>query len=203
MFRPIIVYPARQADWPEATEWLAHVWDVRDRDALLGVMLWLGAQGERQRWDIEARELLNMDNAQRMEWQRSVVNESPYAPVLTKFVTQGEPLEWAAWDWLRLVELAWAGACCGWLSQEEADDLAGHAADLMSRRYHDWYAVLNAYERGQSLFDGIDRRGKTPSERHQLLLHSAHSPWMCPPGELLDNATRKACLLYTSDAADE
>lgn len=192
LFRPIIVYPASRTDWPDAAEWLAHVWNVHDRDALLGVMLWLGAQGERQRWDIEARELLSMDNAQRMEWQRSVMEESPYAPVLNKFVSQGEPLEWAAWDWLRIVELAWAGACCGLLSQEEADDLAGHAADLISRRYHDWYAVLNAYGRGQSLFDGIDRRGKTPSERHQLLLHSAHSPWKRPPGELLDEPTRKA-----------
>lgn len=136
-----------------------HIWQVYDREQLLEVMLWLSAQGERQRWDIEARELLTMDRAQRQEWQRGAVKDAPYAPVLTAFVNQGEPLEWAAWDWLRLVELAWAGACCGWLSQAEADDLAAHAADLMGRRYHDWHAVPKAYMRGQSLFEGVDRRG--------------------------------------------
>lgn len=192
LFRPVVSYPASAADWPDASEWLGHIWQVYDREQLLEVMLWLSAQGERQRWDIEARELLTMDRAQRQEWQRGAVKDAPYAPVLTAFVNQGEPLEWAAWDWLRLVELAWAGACCGWLSQAEADDLAAHAADLMGRRYHDWHAVLKAYMRGQSLFEGVDRRGMTPSARHKLLMHAAHSPWKHSLGALLDEPTRQA-----------
>ena len=171
LFRPVVSYPASAADWPDASEWLGHIWQVYDREQLLEVMLWLSAQGERQRWDIEARELLTMDRAQRQEWQRGAVNDAPYAPVLTAFVNQGEPLEWAAWDWLRLVELAWAGACCGWLSQTEADDLAAHAADLMGRRYHDWHAVLKAYMRGQSLFEGVDRRGGSLHVRTGACVH--------------------------------
>ncbi|ASK19440.1 DUF1266 domain-containing protein [Halomonas sp. N3-2A] len=192
LFRSVLSYPASAADWPDAPEWLARIWQVHDRDQLLEVMLWLSAQGERQSWDIEARELLTMDHAQRQEWQRGAVADAPYAPVLTTFVSQGEPLEWAAWDWLRLVELAWAGACCGWLSQAEADDLAAHAADLISRRYHDWYAVLKAYMRGQSLFEGVDRRGMTPSTRHKLLTQAPHSPWKCPLSSLLDEPTLSA-----------
>ncbi|AVI62755.1 DUF1266 domain-containing protein [Halomonas sp. GFAJ-1] len=192
LFRPVMSYPANAIDWPDAPEWLERIWQVHDREQLLEVILWLSAQGERQRWDIEARELLTMDNAQRLEWQRNVLEDSPYAPVLNKFVSEGEPLEWAAWDWLRVVELAWAGACCEWLSQDEADALAAHAADLIGRRYHDWYAVLKAYMRGQSLFEGVDRRGMTPNVRHKLLMHASHSPWKHPLGTLLDDITRSA-----------
>ncbi|MGO3698475.1 MULTISPECIES: DUF1266 domain-containing protein [Halomonas] len=192
LFRPVISYPANRADWPEADQWLERIWQINDREQLLEVALWLSAQGERQRWDIEARELLGMDNAQRLAWQQDEIEDSPYAGVLNAFVSQGEPLEWAAWDWLRLVEIAWAGACCGWLSQAEADDLACHAADLMNHRYHDWRAILKAYMRGQSLFEGVDRRDMTPNPHHALLLNAAHSPWACPPSTLLNETSRQA-----------
>ncbi len=91
LFRPVICHPASAADWPEARARMERVWQVYDREQLLEVMLWLSAQGERQRWDIEARELLSMDHAQRQEWQRGVEQESAHAPVLTTFVHQGSP----------------------------------------------------------------------------------------------------------------
>lgn len=192
LLRPVISYPASAADWPDAGTWLAKVWQIHDRAALLTAMLWLSAQGERQRWDIDARQLIEMDRAQRDEWQRSVLPESPHAVVLATFVSQGEPLEWAAWDWLRLAELAWAGVCCGYLSQQEADHFAAHAAELVSLRYHDWQAVLASYVRGLSLFDGMDRRAATPLKRQHVLLHSTHSPWRVAIAELLDDSTRHA-----------
>ncbi|WP_447928436.1 DUF1266 domain-containing protein [Vreelandella sp. EE27] len=188
LFHPVMCYPATPGDWPEARQWLAQIWQVNDRDQLLGVALWLSAQGDRQRWDIEARELPGMDAAQRLEWQRGAQDEFAYAPVLDRFVSQNEPLEWAAWDWLRMVELAWAGACSGLLSQQEADDIAAHGADLITQRYADWSALLAAYRRGQSLFEGIDRRAMTPSAQHTLLLEASCSPWDMKPGALLDPA---------------
>lgn len=192
LFRPLLNYPASKADWPDAVNWLGTAWDIDSRDELLTGLLWLGAQGERQRWDVEARDLLAMDAAQRQEWQRNAQPGSHHASVLCRFVNQGEPLEWAAWDWLRLVELAWAGACSGWLTQAEADAFAAHAAELMQRRYHDWRAVIVAYRRGQSLFDGIDRRAMTPPERETLLLSGSFSPWQVAVDDLLDAETQVA-----------
>jgi len=47
LFRPVVSYPASAADWPDASEWLGHIWQVYDREQLLEVMLCLSAQGER------------------------------------------------------------------------------------------------------------------------------------------------------------
>ncbi len=52
--------------------------------------------------------------------------------------------------------------------------------------------MLKAYLRGQSLFEGVDRRGMTPSPRHKLLMHAPFSPWKQAPSALLDDATRDA-----------
>lgn len=192
LVRPVLCYPASEADWPEAAAWLATAWEISDRATLLTAMLWLSAQGERQRWDIDARLLMEMDPAQRNEWQRSVLPEAPHAVMLASFVAQGEPLEWAAWDWLRLAELAWAGACCGYLSQQEADHFAAHAAELVSHRYHDWRDVVTGYMRGMSLFEGVDRRAATPFPLQDTLLHARHSPWRTGIATLLDAPTRDA-----------
>ncbi|MCP1315868.1 YbeU/YbeR family protein [Halomonas sp. 707D7] len=192
LFHPMMFPPCEHGDWPAARQWFSRTWQVEDREQLVGVILWLSAQGDRQRWDIEARELLDMDPAQRLEWQRGGGDDFAYAAVLEQFVTQQEPLEWASWDWLRMVELAWAGACAGLLDQDDADAIAAHAADLVTQRYADWPALLTAYQRGQSLFDGVDRRAMTPDAHHVLLLEADCSPWQCPLGELLDAPTREA-----------
>ncbi|WP_346797386.1 YbeU/YbeR family protein [Halomonas sp. Bachu 37] len=200
VFQPIVEYPARPEDWPDATGWLHQAWEIQGRDELIRVLLWLASQGERQRWDIEARTLLGLTPEQQIEWLEET-REEPYAPELLAFVRVGEPLEWAAWDWLRLVELAWAGACCGWLSQSEADHFAAHAADLITRRYHDWYAVLQAYQRGRRLFDGQAVPSVDSEER--MLLQASHSPWQQVPDFLLDeavsDASRRAMRAWRSD----
>ncbi|MFG6667908.1 YbeU/YbeR family protein [Halomonas sp. HNIBRBA4712] len=192
LLHPVMCYPATPADWRDAGSWLAKVWQVHDRSELLGVVLWLSAQGDRQRWDIEARELQGMDHAQRKEWQRGADDEFAYAAVLIGFVDQGETFDWAAWDWLRMIELAWAGACCGLLSQEEADDIAAHGADLVSQRYADWTALLSAFRRGQSLFEGVDRRAMTPNDHQVLLLKASCTPWNIAPNVLLEPEVKSA-----------
>ncbi|MDN6179789.1 MAG: DUF1266 domain-containing protein [Halomonas subglaciescola] len=147
----------RKNGWPDAKDWLARAWQIDSREALIDAMLWLGAQGERQRWDIDAAELKAMSVARRRQWeQETPLDEAPYAALLPGWVAAGEPLEWAAWDWLRLAELAWAGESGGYLSDTEAEYFAAHAAELIHTRYTDWRDVLSAYLRGFSLFDGVD-----------------------------------------------
>lgn len=151
--------PTQQDGWPDAGVWLAGAWQVESREALVDAMLWLAAQGERQRWDIDAAALKSMSVAQRRQWtQNNPADDAPFAALLPDWVAAGEQLEWAAWDWLRLAELAWAGACCGYLEEAEADHFAAHAVDLLQTRYAGWHEVLSAYLRGFSLFNGIDCR---------------------------------------------
>lgn len=154
-----IACPTQQGGWPDAGVWLARTWQIESREALVDAMLWLAAQGERQRWDVDAAELKIMNVARRRQWeQETPLDDAPFAALLPGWVASGEPLEWAAWDWLRLAELAWAGAYCGYLDATEADHFAAHAAELLHTRYAGWDEVLAAYLRGFSLFDGMDHR---------------------------------------------
>ncbi|WP_404296637.1 DUF1266 domain-containing protein [Halomonas sp.] len=176
-FAPVMVVPADEQDWSGLTDWLADDWQIRGRDELLRVLLWLGAQGDRQGWDLDATRLLGSDPASRYAWLNNLDHgEQRYGRVLIELVEHGEPLEWAAWDWLRLVDLAWAGACLGWLSGREAIDFALHGADLVLHRYSDWAALARAYQRGRSLFEG---RNLLPAFEAdwRLLRQSPISPW--------------------------
>lgn len=191
LVRPITSYPAQGHTWPDAAQWLHQAWEVDDHDTLVTALLWLSAQGERQRWDIDARMLQAMDETERNAW-REAHQDTPYARPLTAFIAHQEPLDWAAWDWLRMAELAWAGACCGYLTQQDADHFAAHAVDLLSQRYADWKALLNAFVRGFTLFKGEDQQRCGRSSVEQALLTSADSPWAEPFHQLLDNETREA-----------
>lgn len=176
-FSPVVELPAGPHDWQEVEAWLEEAWQIRDRDDLVRGLLWLASQGDRQSWDLDAGRLLEADAATRRQWAEALAGgERDYGRVLLGFLDQGEPLEWAAWDWLRLIDLAWAGACLGWLEPREAREFAHHGADLVLRRYSDWAALARAYQRGRSLFEG---RNLLPSLQADwgLLLHSPVSPW--------------------------
>ncbi|GGY05271.1 hypothetical protein GCM10007160_36030 [Litchfieldella qijiaojingensis] len=189
-FAPVLALPPDETrDWPAVGGWLADVWQVHDRDELIRVMLWLAGQGDRYGWDLDAARLLDQDREVRREWLESLDSAEPYGRVMLEFLNRGEPLEWGAWDWVRLVDLAYAGRCRGWLSEEEAIGFAAHAADLLARRYSDWVALVNAYQRGRSLFEGRD--GMKHVERDWgLLLQSPASPWSRPLHELLHESDR-------------
>lgn len=187
-FAPVLALPAGEHDWAGLAEWLAEDWRVHSREDLLRVLLWLGAQGDRQGWDLDATRLLALDHDARRAWCAGLdADERRYGRTLLAFLEQGEPLEWAAWDWLRLVDLAWAGACLGWLEAEEAEAFALHAADLVQHRYSDWSALARAYQRGRSLFDGRNLLGAFESD-WRLLLQSPLSPWRVPLQGLVDEA---------------
>lgn len=191
-FAPVMALPAdSRSDWPEATAWLGEVWQVRGRDELLRTLLWLAGQGDRYGWDLDAARLIELERTARGEWLEGIGEAQPYGRVMLEFIERGETLEWAAWDWLRLIDLAFAGLCLGWLTESEANAFAGHAADLVTRRYSDWVALVNAYQRGRSLFEGRDTMGQLARD-WGLLLQSPVSPWSKPLHSTLSDDERKA-----------
>ncbi|SFT53980.1 DUF1266 domain-containing protein [Halomonas saccharevitans] len=202
-FSPVLELPAGAHDWQRLEAWLVEAWQIHDRDELLRSLLWLAAQGDRQGWDLDAARLLEADGAARRQWQDALDGvERDYGRVLLGFLDRGEPLEWAAWDWLRLVDLAWAGACLGWLDEQEAQDFAHHGADLLLRRYSDWTALVRGYQRGRSLFEGRNMLPALEAD-WSLLLHSPVSPWKTSlqglvPDELIE-ASRDALRAWRRD----
>ena len=115
-----------------------------------------------------------------------------YGELLLQYLDRGEPLEFAAWDWLRLVDLAFAGLCAGWLSREEGEDFAAHGIDLLVRRYADWQGVARAYQRGRSLFEGVDLTRDTESDWRPLMA-SPLTPLRCELHALLPASQRERC----------
>jgi hypothetical protein len=191
-FAPVVEPTPDAMDWPDAKEWLWQYWQIEDRNGLIQSLLWLAGYGHRQGWDLDAARLLAARSEERQAWLEELSGgEREYGRVLLDFVERGEPLEWAAWDWLRLVDLAWAGACAGWLEVAEAQDFATHGADLVLRRYSDWSALARAYQRGCSLFEGRDRLADMQRDWN-LLLSSPVSPWRTPLQQLLGEAEREA-----------
>ncbi|PWW41240.1 YbeU/YbeR family protein [Chromohalobacter israelensis] len=178
-------------DWPDVHRWLSEVWSIDDRDELIRLLLWLGGQGHRYTWDLDAQRLTAQGETVRRRWQASLGEARDYGHVMLTFLSSGEPLEWAAWDWLRLADLAYAGWNAGWLERHEAETFAAHAGDLLMRRYRDWTTVAKAYQRGRSLFEGVDRRAEFAAD-WSALLNAASSPWQVPLDTLLDAPRRDA-----------
>ncbi|TVU69289.1 MULTISPECIES: YbeU/YbeR family protein [Cobetia] len=113
-----------------------------------------------------------------------------YGELLLNYMDRGEPLEFAAWDWLRLVDLSFAGLCAGWLSREEGEDFAAHGVDLLVRRYADWQGVARAYQRGRGLFEGADLMHDTDSDWRPLV-SSPLTPLRCQLHALLPDHLRE------------
>lgn len=176
-FAPILEAPPDAKDWQGLENWLQDSWQVSGRDELVALLLWLAAQGDRHGWDLMASRLLAQDSDARRRWHAELsAGERGFGKVLLGFIESGEPLDWAGWDWLRLIDLAWAGACIGWLTLEEARNFAVHGADLIVSRYSDWTALSRGYQRGRSLFDGRDQLGELEAD-WMLLMHSPLTPW--------------------------
>ncbi len=198
-FAPVLDVPGSVIDWADLEGWLVEAWQIRGRDDLIRALLWLGAQGDRQGWDLDATRLLTLNDVERHQWRDSLEGaERDYGRVLLGFIDQGEPLEWAAWDWLRLIDLAWSGACLGWLDADEAERFALHGGDLIVRRYSDWSALARAYQRGRSLFEGRNRLSALGSD-WRLLLQSPVSPWRTPLQGLLAPASIEASRQFIRD----
>ncbi|WP_025733805.1 YbeU/YbeR family protein [Carnimonas nigrificans] len=181
---------------------LASQWDVRDRDALVKTLLWLSAQGDRYSWDMDAHDLTQLTSEERLAWRaRRLAEEQakgraadPTEPhrtaLLIEWVEQQQPLEWAAWDWLRLVELACQGVRCGWLSEEEGRGFTVHAVHLMQQRYANWGELAAACQRGRWLLSGPPDEAER--ERWNLLLTARLSPWKRPLTTLIGDSERQA-----------
>ncbi|MFC0267986.1 YbeU/YbeR family protein [Kushneria aurantia] len=178
-FAPMVQVDVTDPERERTAQFLARIWAVGERDELIRMLLWLAGQGHRYGWELEYRRLAAMGREQRMKWRASMHDQSGYAATLQGFVVHAMPNDFAAWDWLRLIDLAWAGRVMGWLDDDEARLFAAHGVDLLSQRYHDWRDVAKAWQRGRSLHEGIDLLEEFEQE-WSLLLDAAASPWQLP-----------------------
>lgn len=165
--------------------------DVDGREELLSSLFWLAGQGHRYGWELDAVRVARQRPEAQLEWLSGLSDQHDYGQVLLGFLADAEPLDWAAWDWFRLVDQAYLGHCAGWLTTEEAERFAGHGIDLLQQRYPDWEAAARAYQRGRSLFEGRDLRAVF-DEEWRGLLSTATSPWAVPLADTLEEESRES-----------
>lgn len=163
--------------------------DIDNRDGLLETFTWLTHQGDRYGWDMDVRRLQREGTDNAGEWLATLGEQRAYGEMLIDWVRRDEPMEWAAWDWLRIVDQAWTGYGAGWLSQQEAEGYAARAVDLIQARYADWESVARAYQRGRSLGEGRDLLADF-SQEWQALLSASSSPWTIALKDVLDEQRR-------------
>ncbi|WP_251976806.1 DUF1266 domain-containing protein [Salinicola avicenniae] len=191
-FGPVLAWPftPTREEQHQRRQLLREEGEVNDREGLLTLLHWLGAQGHRYGWEMDAARLARQRQSETLEWLATLNDQQDYGRVLLRFLADQEPLDWAAWDWLRLVDQAYLGFMAGWLSATEAETFAAHALDLLQQRYADWTAVALAYRRGRSLFEGRDLRATEEVDWERLLGECA-SPWQVPLADCLDEARRE------------
>ncbi|OLO04353.1 DUF1266 domain-containing protein [Salinicola socius] len=165
--------------------------EVNGRDELKSLLFWLAGQGHRYGWEMDAVRVARQGPETRAEWLSGLNDQQDYGRVLLRFLDDQEPSDWAAWDWLRLVDQAYLGYCAGWLSASEAESFAAHAIDLLQQRYADWEAIAQAYQRGRSLFEGRDLRDSFERDWADLL-GAAVTPWKMPLSRILGDEQRQA-----------
>lgn len=194
---PVLVWPlVCEPDERRQRQALLHEQgEVRGRDELLALLFWLGSQGHRYGWDMDAARVARQNAHARLEWLATLNDQQDYGRLLLKFLSDDEPLDWAAWDWLRLVDQAYLGHAAGWLSASEAEMFAAHAVDLLQRRYADWEAVARAYQRGRSLFEGKDLRDAFDLDWEHLLVADT-SPWNVPLADILEETQRRSARAF-------
>ncbi|WP_353979265.1 YbeU/YbeR family protein [Salinicola endophyticus] len=191
-FAPVLCWPFTP-DPDERLGWqrlLREELDVSGRDALLAGLEWLARQGYRYGWDMDAARLGREGPEEAETWLASLGEQREYGQVLVAFLARAEPLEWAAWDWLRLIDQAYLGFGAGWLSAQEAETFAAHGLDLLQQRYADWPAMAHAYQRGRSLFEGRDLCADFEADWGRLL-GTTGSPWQTPLAHSLDDGRRQ------------
>jgi len=175
---------------------------VHGRDELKALLFWLAGQGHRYGWDMDAVRVARQGVEARVEWLSGLHDQQNYGQVLLRFLDEEEPLDWAAWDWLRLIDQAYLGYCAGWLTAPEAEMFAAHAIDLLQQRYADWESVAHAYQRGRSLFEGRDLREAFEGDWGGLFVTS-RSPWETPFSDILGEEQRQAARVFARQQHEE
>lgn len=151
----------RDLFWPDVNQTLADYWQVQDGEDTLQLLYWLAGQGQRYAWQLDDQWLRQASESERENW-RSELPEGMqgYADRLElNLELSDKPMDVAAWDWVRMADLALAGYLAGYLSRTQWRSFALVAVWLLRQRYDSWQALSEAYLWGYELWkiqSGVD-----------------------------------------------
>lgn len=138
--------------WPSVSDDLVQDWQVKDAHAVKQLLYWLAGQGHRYLWQLEHQEIRLMDTEQRQAWcEEQGEADQGYAHLMLTFAEQPH-LDVAAWDWIRMADIALAAYMAAWFDQATYRTFALTSVYLLAQTYTDWSSMRAAYLRGRSLW---------------------------------------------------
>lgn len=149
--------------WPDVEATLNEHWQVHSSQDCKQLLYWLAGQGQRYAWQLDTAWLLQASEPDRALWQAEMPEEQQnYAEALLNLPevllnsTSAEMgtayPDVAAWDWVRMADLALAGYLAGYLSATEGRNFALMAVWLLRSRYASWQAIADSYLLGYKLW---------------------------------------------------
>ncbi|WP_162299639.1 YbeU/YbeR family protein [Marinospirillum perlucidum] len=144
----------RERFWPDVKSTLNTYWQVHTANDCLQLIFWLGGQGQRYAWQLDYQWLRTAEEEDKSNWYRELPEGfEGYAQLLEeKVATGGDELDVAAWDWVRMADLALAGYLAGYLSATQWRSFALVALWLLRSRYSSWEALADSYLLGYQLW---------------------------------------------------
>lgn len=169
----------KQKFWPDVKATLNDYWQVHSAKDCKQLLYWMAGQGQRYAWQLDVIWLQQAKEEDREIWR----NELPegyedYADLVAAF-EPGSRLDVAAWDWVRMADLAFAGYLAGYLSQAEWRTFSLIALWLLRSQYSSWQALAESYLLGYQLWETQTDFTLSPELEHTwaVLLESPFSPF--------------------------
>lgn len=168
----------RQAFWPDVESTLQEYWQVDSAESCRQLLYWLAGQGQRYAWQLDHQWLQEASDEEHHTWQEELPDGMEgYAEQMLNALVLPQ-LDVAAWDWVRMADLALAGYMAGYLSASEWRSFALVALWLLKRRYASWEAIHQSYLLGYRFWRTQSQLNLSPEieESWQLLLEVDFSP---------------------------
>ncbi|WP_404418075.1 YbeU/YbeR family protein [Marinospirillum sp.] len=144
----------RERFWPDVQETLNSYWQVYTASDCLQLIYWLGGQGQRYAWQLDFAWLKNSDAEDRQTWREELPEGfEGYADLMEELALEDKlELDVAAWDWVRMADLALAGYLAGYLTSSQWRSFALVALWLLRSRYGSWEELADSYLLGYRLW---------------------------------------------------
>lgn len=169
----------RQRFWPDVQTTLNEYWQVHSAKDCKQLLYWMAGQGQRYAWQLDFAWLQQAEESDREVWRNELPEDyTGYANLLSDLEESGD-LDVAAWDWVRMADLALGAYLAGYLTQAEWRTFALMALWLLRSQYSSWEELAASYLQGYKLWQTQTDYSLSPEleKTWAMLLDSPFSPF--------------------------
>lgn len=168
----------RQRFWPDVEATLNEYWQVHSASDCRQLLYWLGGQGQRYAWQLDFLWLQQASEEDREVWHKELPEGYESYGELLETRDPDAGMDVAAWDWVRMADLALAGYLAGYLTQTEWRTFALVAVWLLRTQYDSWQQLAESYRLGYSIWQTQTEFSLSPEleQTWALLFESPFSP---------------------------